>query len=235
MKAWTIAAAALSLTALCACSSTEEETAPPPNAKAEDVWSYHIKKAHPQWQQPGDAPAPTAAATPKCNACPGDAAAPAAQQPWLPADAASKDAQCQENMKQLAAPLAAAQAAKAPAAAPAPVAAPAAAEAGLPAASVKPVPANTVFAEPPGFVVNNNTGRYVAPTPEPAAPVKAVEPAKPEPPAHYIVKEGDSLWKISKLVYHSGEKWERIYEANKGVIKNPNFVKPGTELKIPAP
>ncbi len=82
------------------------------------------------------------------------------------------------------------------------------------------------FAEPPGFVVKDNYGAYVKP-PEPV-PAPAVF-------SSYKVKEGDSLWKISKLVYKKATLWEKIYEANKDVVKDPNRLKPGLELKIPAP
>ena len=50
----------------------------------------------------------------------------------------------------------------------------------------------------------------------------------------YTVQKDDTLQKISKKVYGSYGKWYKIYEANKDRIKNPNFVKPGTVLTIPA-
>ncbi|MEI6437543.1 MAG: LysM peptidoglycan-binding domain-containing protein [Candidatus Omnitrophota bacterium] len=53
-------------------------------------------------------------------------------------------------------------------------------------------------------------------------------------PTEYKVEKDDTLQKISKKLYGSYSKWTRIYDANKEAIKNPNFVKPGTLLKIPA-
>ncbi len=50
----------------------------------------------------------------------------------------------------------------------------------------------------------------------------------------YTVQKDDTLQKIAKKFYDSYGKWTRIYEANKSKIKNPNFVKPGTVLTIPA-
>jgi len=50
----------------------------------------------------------------------------------------------------------------------------------------------------------------------------------------YTVKKDDTLQKIAKKTYGSYGKWYKIYEANKDKIKNPNFVKPGTVLTIPA-
>lgn len=48
----------------------------------------------------------------------------------------------------------------------------------------------------------------------------------------YVVEKNDTLQKISKKFYGSYSKWTKIYEANKDVIKDPNFLKPGTALKI---
>ncbi len=53
--------------------------------------------------------------------------------------------------------------------------------------------------------------------------------------AAYKVKKNDSLWKIAKRadVYGNGNKWRKIYEANKDKIKNPNKLRPGIVLVIP--
>src|SRR6476619_335318 len=49
----------------------------------------------------------------------------------------------------------------------------------------------------------------------------------------YTVKSGDSLSKIAKHIYGDGNKWQRIYEANRDKIKNPDLIHPGQELTIP--
>lgn len=49
----------------------------------------------------------------------------------------------------------------------------------------------------------------------------------------YTVKSGDNLSKIAKKVYGDSNKWNRIYNANKGKISNPNQLKVGTKLVIP--
>lgn len=49
----------------------------------------------------------------------------------------------------------------------------------------------------------------------------------------YKVEENDTLQKISKKFYNSYSKWHKIYEVNKGVIKDPNYIKPGIVIKIP--
>ena len=60
-----------------------------------------------------------------------------------------------------------------------------------------------------------------------------VQSVPSEKVTQYTVEKDDTLQKISKKVYGSFGKWTEIYDANKDVIKNPNFVKPGTILKIP--
>jgi nucleoid-associated protein YgaU len=50
----------------------------------------------------------------------------------------------------------------------------------------------------------------------------------------YIVKKGDSLWKISGQQYGKGKHWPTIYKANQAKIgKNPNLIYPKTKLSIP--
>lgn len=49
----------------------------------------------------------------------------------------------------------------------------------------------------------------------------------------YKVKKDDTLQKISKQFYNTVKKWNKIYEANKDKIKDPNRIKPGLILDIP--
>jgi nucleoid-associated protein YgaU len=49
----------------------------------------------------------------------------------------------------------------------------------------------------------------------------------------YVVVSGDSLSKIAKREYGDANKWRTIYEANKDLIKDPDLIYPGQELKIP--
>jgi len=49
----------------------------------------------------------------------------------------------------------------------------------------------------------------------------------------YVVKSGDSLSKIAKVEYGDANAWNRIFEANKDILKDPNKIFPGQKLKIP--
>jgi nucleoid-associated protein YgaU len=49
----------------------------------------------------------------------------------------------------------------------------------------------------------------------------------------YVVVSGDSLSKIAKREYGDAQKWPKIYEANRSLIKDPDLIYPGQELRIP--
>jgi NitT/TauT family transport system substrate-binding protein len=83
---------------------------------------------------------------------------------------------------------------------------------------------------------------------ERAKPVAKQIPASTEKPAatpvtakttrsaaqEYTVKAGDTLSKLAERFYNSMSKWERIYEANKDTLKNPNYIYIGQKLMIPS-
>jgi nucleoid-associated protein YgaU len=50
----------------------------------------------------------------------------------------------------------------------------------------------------------------------------------------YTVKAGDTLSKLAGQFYNSPEKWEKIYEANRDLLKNPNYIYIGMKLVIPS-
>ena len=64
----------------------------------------------------------------------------------------------------------------------------------------------------------------------------APKPAAPAAPPEqiYTVVAGDSLSKIAKRLYGDANQWRRIFEANRDQIQNPDLIKPGQKLKIPA-
>lgn len=79
----------------------------------------------------------------------------------------------------------------------------------------------------------------------PPAPVQAVAPAPaPEPPApqppppppapkQLTVAEGDCLWRLSSTHLGDPHAWRRLFEANRGRIRNPDLIFPGQVLDLP--
>jgi len=79
----------------------------------------------------------------------------------------------------------------------------------------------------PDFSNVQSGGSSTAPAPP--------KPTPPDPaPRTYTVVAGDSLSKIAKRFYGDANKWQRIFEANRDTIKNPDLIHPGQVLKIPA-
>jgi len=70
-------------------------------------------------------------------------------------------------------------------------------------------------------------GKYIAQVEE------NVESAVKVSTREYVVKKGDSLWKIAEKELGSGHRWQYLYELNKDRIKNSNRLKPGQKLMIP--
>jgi LysM repeat protein len=50
----------------------------------------------------------------------------------------------------------------------------------------------------------------------------------------YTVQPGDTLSKISKDVYGNTSAYMKIFEANRDVLNDPDKIRPGQTLKIPA-
>jgi nucleoid-associated protein YgaU len=66
----------------------------------------------------------------------------------------------------------------------------------------------------------------VVPKPGVSAPVSSMKT--------YTVKAGDTLSKISREFLGDANDYMRIFEANKDQLKDPDKIKPGQVLKIPA-
>ncbi len=49
----------------------------------------------------------------------------------------------------------------------------------------------------------------------------------------HTIREGETLSGISREYYGSENKWQKILNANRNVVKNANKLKPGTKLIIP--
>ncbi len=49
----------------------------------------------------------------------------------------------------------------------------------------------------------------------------------------YTVSSGDTLSKIAKQFYNDGNQWQRIFDANRDILSNPDRISPGQHLRIP--
>lgn len=58
-------------------------------------------------------------------------------------------------------------------------------------------------------------------------------PRLPVEPLNYNVKAGDTLSDLADWFYGSALKWQRIYEANRKVIVNPDYIYIGQKITIP--
>ena len=66
-----------------------------------------------------------------------------------------------------------------------------------------------------------------------AKPAIYVQPERIRPQRSHVVRDGETLSRISYDYYGSAGKWRRIFEANRKTIKDANVVVPGTKLIIP--
>lgn len=51
--------------------------------------------------------------------------------------------------------------------------------------------------------------------------------------AYHTVKKGETLGGIAKHYYGKASKYTDIFKANPDILKNPDIIHPGQELKIP--
>lgn len=50
----------------------------------------------------------------------------------------------------------------------------------------------------------------------------------------YTVQSGDSLSKIAKQHYGDGNAWQQIFDANRDQLDDPDKIRPGQTLRLPA-
>jgi LysM repeat protein len=79
---------------------------------------------------------------------------------------------------------------------------------------------------------------YVDPNAKPAAAAPATAGSSPahasaDEDEYYVIEKGDSLWKIAKAHLGDGNKWPKLFEANKEVILDPDKIFPGQKIRIP--
>ena len=69
----------------------------------------------------------------------------------------------------------------------------------------------------------------------PAAQEKPADGGAAAAETFYVVKEGDTLWKIAETHYGAGKgaKYMEIFEANRPLLSDPDKIQPGQRLRIP--
>jgi uncharacterized protein YidB (DUF937 family) len=72
------------------------------------------------------------------------------------------------------------------------------------------------------------------PTTAPGAAAVSKSAASAAPASRtYTVVSGDTLSRIAKQFYNDANQWQRIFEANRDILKNPDRISPGQNLRIP--
>ncbi|MGB2864894.1 MAG: LysM peptidoglycan-binding domain-containing protein [Sedimentisphaerales bacterium] len=99
-------------------------------------------------------------------------------------------------------------------------------------------PAHESFGSPNDLSANEvNTADNQPPTinPQPELPdsTQYEQTEKIKPQRFHIVREGETLSRISNLYYGSAGKWQKILDSNRKTITDANKIKPGTKLIIP--
>lgn len=49
----------------------------------------------------------------------------------------------------------------------------------------------------------------------------------------HVVRRGDTLWKIARRYYHAGTRYNALFRANRGAIRDPDYIYPGQVLRVP--
>lgn len=84
--------------------------------------------------------------------------------------------------------------------------------------------ADSSAAKPTAKVDFSNVGSGTASTAETASPSTQT----------YTVVPGDTLSGIARRLYGSAQRWREIYEANTDQLSNPDLIRPGQVLRLPA-
>lgn len=91
------------------------------------------------------------------------------------------------------------------------------------AAQTAPVPANA-----------STSSQAAAGTAETAAPKTIEQAPLTASRDSVIIRQGDTLWQISRRVYGQGVRYTTIYLANEGQITNPDKIAPGQIFSVPS-
>jgi nucleoid-associated protein YgaU len=61
-----------------------------------------------------------------------------------------------------------------------------------------------------------------------------VPSGRPAPTSVHVVRRGETLWGIARRVLGAGMKWKEIFDANRDRVSDPDLLRVGTELRVPA-
>ncbi len=100
------------------------------------------------------------------------------------------------------------------------------------------VPAQESFGSPNDLSANeaniaDNQPPTISPQPELPDSTQYEQTEKIKPQKFHIVREDETLSRISHLYYGSAGNWQKILDANRKTITDANKIKPGTKLIIP--
>ncbi|MBN1506314.1 MAG: alpha/beta hydrolase fold domain-containing protein [Sedimentisphaerales bacterium] len=76
-------------------------------------------------------------------------------------------------------------------------------------------------------------GMTSAESTSPATPAVPIQPETTKPQRFHLVRAGETLSEIARKYYGSAGMWQKIFEANRGALKDANTVRAGTRLIIP--
>jgi nucleoid-associated protein YgaU len=94
-------------------------------------------------------------------------------------------------------------------------------------------PAASQMAEAPAAAATEQeTTQQAQETVAATAAQEAASPAGPKE-GRIVIQPGNNLWRISRVLYGTGNKFTMLYEANKDQIRNPNLIYPGQVFRTP--
>ena len=103
-----------------------------------------------------------------------------------------------------------------------------------PSLSIKARTLHSRNAGSPEEITIDEQPRFITDLPNTASiETNASEEEKIGTPKFHIVRKGETLSNISYKYYGSANKWQKILNANRKVIKDPRKLRPGTKLIIP--
>jgi nucleoid-associated protein YgaU len=101
-------------------------------------------------------------------------------------------------------------------------------------------------------IIDSQPGNTDSPGPKPQSPIDNPQSTVPTPQSggvpdltiyekaekikttrFHILRKDETLSSVSQQYYGTPNKWQKILDANKNVIKDPNKLQPGTKLIIP--